>query len=685
VPGANEPTAAPGLPTAPRLFLGRNGLLDELCTELLRSPAPAVALLGPGGIGKSSLTLQALHRPDLAARFGARRWFVRLDTAPTAEAALALVAEALGLRPQQPLLPAVCAFVGQASGVLALDNLETPWEGELEETEKLLLALKAAPNLALVISLRGAQRPAGLGAKSIRVPQLDEAAATDLFCQIADAKHDDPSLAPLLALLDGVPLAITLLAHVAEGASLASVLAAWQQKQTALLARDGVKPGRETSWRVSVALSVESRRMTDEARRLLALLGRLPDGVAVADLDALLPEKGHEAAVTLVHVGLAYDDKNRVRVLAPVREYARTEVPPAPDDIAVARGHYAKLGKELGSQTASGKGAEVLARFAPELANIDAMLREGLTTSTDPTPWIDASTAMRDFAYFSRHSLASTFKVALEAARRTGDVFRQAVCLHALGKIASSRSDDNNALQCHKQALRLFCKAKRALSEDGKVKAALGEADCIFYLGDIARIRSNYDEACRRYEQARARFRKVGWAQGEANCIHGLANVAMSRLRHDEAQRLYEEARALSRSKGDALGEANCLQDLGDLALARSDPSTAREQYRAALLLYTRVPEPYSMGVMHRQLARLAADDAERQTHVAAARELWAQIDRLDLVAKLDTEFGHAPFRTSALRRRTKPGRLRFAEAPCATSPFKPSARTTRGPMSELA
>ncbi len=73
--------------------------------------------------------------------------------------------------------------------------------------------------------------------------------------------------------------------------------------------------------------------------------------------------------------------------------------------------------------------------------------------------------------------------------------------------------------------------------------------------------------------------------------------------------------------------------------LQRSDHDTARTCYEAALAMYERITEPYSIGWVHRRLGRIAADD-ERRRHVDAAKEAWQSIGRGDLVAELMEEFG---------------------------------------------
>ena len=80
------------------------------------------------------------------------------------------------------------------------------------------------------------------------------------------------------------------------------------------------------------------------------------------------------------------------------------------------------------------------------------------------------------------------------------------------------------------------------------------------------------------------------------------------------------------------LGEANCIKSLGNIALRRSDHAEAENQYLAALQLYQRIPEPYSMGWTHIRLSQFAATPEDRSQHLAAARTAWLSIDRADLV-----------------------------------------------------
>jgi hypothetical protein len=64
----------------------------------------------------------------------------------------------------------------------------------------------------------------------------------------------------------------------------------------------------------------------------------------------------------------------------------------------------------------------------------------------------------------------------------------------------------------------------------------------------------------------------------------------------------------------------------------------ARQHFEAALALYRRIDNSYSIGRAHQRLARLESG-AEREQHLSAAREVWHRLGRTDLVADLEKEF----------------------------------------------
>ena len=113
-------------------------------------------------MGKTTMTREAATPVRDDRKFGHRRWFVELETAPNAEALEKAIIVALGLDPASARFDAALARLGQAPGLLVLDNLETPWDGEREKVEAVLASLHRVPQLALLASIRGNEPPAGV-------------------------------------------------------------------------------------------------------------------------------------------------------------------------------------------------------------------------------------------------------------------------------------------------------------------------------------------------------------------------------------------------------------------------------------------------------------------------------------------------------------------------------------------
>ena len=617
-----------GLPPLPDL-VGRDAEVAAVVAAWLGTPPQPVAVRGAPGIGKSTICLAALHDERVAQRFGDRRWFIRCDGATSTAALLSRLAAQLGVTGGgQPgtVTNRVYAALASGLGVVVLDNFETPWTADPLPVEELLRAIAGIPQAGVAITSRGTSRPAGLRWRDFAmVSPLPLDQARRLFTAVAEpGLAGDPRLDELLAGLDGVPLAVELMAYAAQGQpDLAEVAQRWQAERTGMLQRMGGAT-RELSVAASVETSITSPQMTAPAHRLLALLGVLPDGIDREDMTVLLPGSGLGAAAVLRQHGLAFNEGTRLRTLAPIREHVAAAHRPGPEDLAHASSHYARLAA-TGEQLGWGQGTQAAARLQAETGNIMVMLRRvadgqridelvdgvsGLAKYWELTgvaqPPHDLLTAAKKaveehgspgqqaHAWLVLGNLAmnrsdyfgarARYEHAVALYRQVGDVLWEAHSIGGLGDVAMARSDHDEARAQYEQALRLY----------RQVEDVRGEANCITRLGDIAVDRSDYDTAWDRYEQALRLYRQVEdeWGEdmlGQANCIAGLGDIALARCDHDEARAQYEQALLLYRQVGSVLDEADCIQCLGEVAVDRSDYDEARDRYEQALPLYRQV------------------------------------------------------------------------------------------------
>ncbi|KAJ7108216.1 hypothetical protein C8R44DRAFT_744162 [Mycena epipterygia] len=321
------------LPGQPKIFHGRQSELENIVTSITQHSA-YIAILGPGGIGKTSLARAVLHHPEVAAKYE-HRFFVAADSATTSMELAVLAASHLGLKPGKDLTKAVVQFLSRGPPcLLVLDNLETSWEPLKSRSgvEEFLSLLTDVPHLTLIITMRGAERPAKIRwTRPFLEPlkPLSHLAARQTFIEIADDFHDSNDVDQLLQLTDNLPLAVDIIAHLVDYESCSTVLARWEIEKTALLSTGYDK---RSSLDASVSMSLESPRMTPAAKALLSLLSILPDGLSNIELvESHLPI--HDilgCRATLLRTSLAYsDDKHRLKSLVPIREHIHTFSPPS--------------------------------------------------------------------------------------------------------------------------------------------------------------------------------------------------------------------------------------------------------------------------------------------------------------------------------------------------------------------
>ncbi|KAJ6599730.1 P-loop containing nucleoside triphosphate hydrolase protein, partial [Mycena vulgaris] len=323
------------LPSKPKIFHGRESELSVIL-KLFIQETPRIAILGAGGMGKTSLARAVLHHPTVAEKYGQHRVFVACDSTSSTNELVTLIGAHLGLKPKKDLVKAILHhFSSNPANLLILDNLETVWEPmEIRrDIEEFLSHLTDVKNLALIITMRGTERPAAVRWTRPFLPALKpltQDAARQTFIDIADDSHNSNDIDKILLLTDNMPLAIDLMAHLVESEGCPNVLARWEVERTSLLS-DGYD--KRSNLDLSISVSLSSPRVTSmpHCQELLSLLSILPDGLSDIELvQSKLPIKDIlSCKAVLLSTSLAYDDdQRRLKVLVPIREYMKKSCPP---------------------------------------------------------------------------------------------------------------------------------------------------------------------------------------------------------------------------------------------------------------------------------------------------------------------------------------------------------------------
>lgn len=217
------------LPAQLTSFIGRAGELAELVALLDRTRL--VTLAGPGGAGKTRLSLAAAER--VADAFPDGAWFV--DLAPVRDPAMLpqAVAAGVGLDPAaltgtgRPLVEALCDQLARRHALVVLDNCEQVVEAVADLAHHVLTSCPRVKALAttrerLAIAGEHVMRvgPLGLPPPDATREADADSDAVRLFCDRAAASTGS------FALTDGNAAAVVRICHRLDGSPLAIELAA---------------------------------------------------------------------------------------------------------------------------------------------------------------------------------------------------------------------------------------------------------------------------------------------------------------------------------------------------------------------------------------------------------------------------------------------------------------------------
>ncbi|KZS87364.1 hypothetical protein SISNIDRAFT_390484, partial [Sistotremastrum niveocremeum HHB9708] len=371
------------LPPAPQVFFGRSEIVESIVQQLSTTGQSHVAILGPPGIGKTSVALAVLHHHDVLSSFRDNRHYISCEALSTADSLVVFLGHYLGIEGKASQSQIVAVFRRRPRSLIVFDNFETPWESAQErcKAEELLSRLADVPELSLLLTLRGAERPSGIAWKRPCLPPLaaiDYEAAKKTFVAVSDTAEDDIFLPKLLEELDYVPLAVTLMANMCQHTSCEALLAQWQEDKTKMLTRGF--DSRLSSVEISIEVSISSERLrrTPLAIRILQILSLLPDGVLTSELPTMLYGDGAQlpaAISTLRQVTLIYVEhgSGRLRSLSPIREYIQLHNPLDGAALHHLQLYFFELTKSV-DDSGTYRDKEVLNRIQSQLMNIFTVL-----------------------------------------------------------------------------------------------------------------------------------------------------------------------------------------------------------------------------------------------------------------------------------------------------------------------
>jgi len=614
------------LPAQPTPLVGRADELAQI-DRLLSDPAcRLLTLVGPGGVGKTRMALQAAANRAAAFLEGVR--FVPLTSLAAPEWIVPALAEAMPFSfygredPQTQLL----SYLREKEMLLVLDNFEhllPPTNGGDKGGAALAAEiLTAAPGVKMLVTSRerlGLRWEWLLEVEGLPYPAAEQASGADysavqLFVQAARQVQprfiltpaNQPPIAQICRLVEGMPLGLELAAAWVRVRPCEAIAQEIQRNLDFLSSTLADAPARhrslravfEHSWRL---LSAEESRVFEQ----LAVFQGGFDQQAAAQV-------AHAAGPTLAALVdkslLRCDPAGRFDMHELLRQYAQERLAGSPQELHGVRDrHSAHFAAFLGQREKALQGSrqrEVVEEIGREFENV----RQGWAWAVESHKPTELACALEALYYF--YEIRNRFQEGVAALEQAWEGLGDAEAHLLAGRLLARRGGLCYRLSQHEQAEALLQKSLeilRPLDRPQELGFALNK------LGHVAYAVGQYERAEALLQEALALQQPVSDRRGMAASLCGLAGVSWTLGRHAQARRLAQESLDLCRELGDPLGSASALNLLGLVAHIQGAYPQARAFYAECLAIRESFNHAMGMALMLNNLGVMAEEAGEYQ------------------------------------------------------------------------
>ena len=600
-------------PPPPRAFFGREELINKII-HLADSLTP-IALIGAGGIGKTSIALAALHDDRIKQRFGKNRRFIRCDEfLATRNQFLRRLSKAIGAEIENPEdLASLRQFLSSKEMLIVLDNAESVLDPEGPSAKEIYAdvdELARFNNICLLITSRISTTPPDC--EMFEVPILSMDAARDTFRRIYKLCGRSPTIDNVLEQLEFHPLSITLLATVSQQNKWDTerLIAEWARQRTAVL-----DPKHSRSLATTIELSIASPMFQGlglNAREFLEAVAFFPQGVNEKNTHWLFPTIPDAPRMLdkFCALSLAYRNDGFVTMLAPLRDHLRPKDPASSPLLNTTKECY--FAKLSGDVHPGKPGFEEARWIVSEDVNVEHLLDVFTTINQNSETVWDACFRFMAQLYWHKPRPV-TLGPKIEAL--PDDHPSKAQCWRNLA-LARLFYSVGNLVECRRllnHALKLW----RGQADDFHTAQILSE------LSNVNQSMGFYEEGIQQVEEASGIFERLGELVQQAWCLVGLAWLLMRKGQLDAAEETAFHAVDLLPEKGEPIRVYDCHRVLGKIYRFKGETEKAVHHLQIALGIASTLDRVEYLLSVHLDLAEIFIEQGkfdDAQTHVKRAK-----------------------------------------------------------------
>ena len=590
-------------------FVGREKEMADII-HLLKK-ARLVTLIGPGGTGKTRLSIQVAN--EIVGEYPEGVWIVEL--APILDPLLIprTTAMAIGLRdePHRPVLDMLCDYLREKKMLILLDNCEHLVEACAQMADSIL---RACPQIHILATSRETLGITGESlylVPSMTLPDRQDLPAIELLSQyeavslfvdrataavpiFALTNENASSIVQICQQLDGIPLAIELAAGKIRALSPQQIAQRLDDRFHLLTGGSRTALPRHQTLQAAIDWSYNLLSTSEQIlfRRLAVFVGGWTleaAEIVCSDPDAnakavLKTEDVLPSLIQLVNKSLITaeerDNEARYHMLETIHQYARTKLIKLDDSNELQTRHlhfFARLAEEAEPRLLGRDQLVWLNRLEDELDNIRAALDWSLKGDHTSAGLRLAGALWRFWDVGNRWSEGRERLAALLShAETTTRTRERAKALYAAGFLAQIQHDHASASPLYAEGL--------AISKELQDKGATG-----YFLLGLARMWKRYrrDLAdAKLLDESLEIFTGLGDSWGIALSLAGQATAALAQDDLASAHACLAKSVQIYRELGDKISLSFTLNELADLIMLQGNYDQAVLLYEESLALF---------------------------------------------------------------------------------------------------